>query len=125
MIKLGNWHDKIGTAHENSPHREAPNKHIKGTKKYKEMIDRDSKNADRYKNLPFTFNKPPKRTQPRRDVFMVCTKCQHVGLVNKYTAGKICGKCSLYTSVGPENSFKSEEELELALKKLAEITVDD
>jgi len=118
MVKLGNWHDKIGTSYENSPHREAPNKHTRGGKKYKEMIDRDTKNADRFKNLPFTISKPPKRTQPRRDIFMICDVCQCVDLVSKYTAGKICGKCHKYTSVNATNTYKTEEELELALEAL-------
>lgn len=116
MVKFGNWHDKIGTTHENSPNREAPNKHTRGDKKYKEMIDRDSKNADRYKNLPFSFNKPPKRTQPRRDIFMVCSKCGHVDLVNKYTAGKVCKGCKSYTDVSAANTYHTEEELMVVLE---------
>jgi len=111
MVKLGNWHDKIGTAAENSPHREAPNKHIKGTKKYREMIDRDSKNSDRFKNLPFTFSKPPKRTQARRDIFHVCDNCTELTTVNKNTAGRVCGGCHKYTSVNETNTFSTEEEL--------------
>jgi len=110
-MKLGNWHDKIGTDRENSPHREAPNKHIKGTKKYREMIDRDSKNADRFKNLPFKFSKPPKRTRPRRDIFHVCDCCAELTTVSKYTAGRVCPGCRKYTSVNETNTFATEEEL--------------
>jgi len=111
MIKFGNWHDKIGTSAENSPHREAPNRHIKGSKKYKEMISKGSKFADRYKNLPFKFSKPPKRTQFRRDVYMSCYHCHQCDVVNKYTAGKVCSKCSKYTSVNEGNTFSTEDEL--------------
>ena len=116
-MKFGNWHDKIGTDRENSPHREAPNKHIKGTKKYLEMIDRDSKVSDRFKNLPFTFSKPLKRTQPRRDIFHVCDNCAELTAVNKNTAGRVCGGCRKYTSVNETNTFATEEELALYTKQ--------
>ena len=112
MVKLGNWHDGIGTSRENSPNREAPNKHEKGTRRYREMIDRDSKKTDFWKNMPFTVSKPPKRTQPRRDIFHICDSCHAISLVNKHTAGRVCGECKSYTSVNSSNSFHSEEELE-------------
>jgi hypothetical protein len=116
MIKLGNWHDRIGTPYENSPHREAPNKHIKGGKKYKEMIDRGSKEADK-KNLPFTFSKPPKRTQPRRDIFHLCDNCMSVAVVNKYTAGRVCSGCKNYVSINETNTFSTEKALLEALNE--------
>lgn len=118
MIKLGNWHDEIGTSHENSAHREAPNKHLRGTKKYQEMIDRDSKNSDRFKNLPFKISKPPKRSQPRRDIFNICNYCRDISVVNKNTVGRVCCKCTKYTSVSSDNSYKTEEELLTALEQL-------
>lgn len=115
---LGNWYDGIGTTHENSPNREAPNKHTKGSKKYREMIDKDSKKTDFWKNMPFTFSKPPKRTQARRDIFMVCLNCHGVDMVNKHTAGRVCSHCRKYTNVGPDNTYHTEEELVAALELL-------
>lgn len=107
-----------GTSYSDSPNREAPNKHLKGSKKYKEMIAKDQKRLDQ-KNLPFQFIKPPKRSQPRRDVFAVCTECTHVLVVNKYTCGATCSKCKAYTRIEEgENRFEAEEELVAYLEKL-------
>lgn len=122
---LGNFYDGIGTSHENSQNREAPNKHTKGGKRYKEMIDRDSKKTDFWKNMPFTFSKPAKRTRARRDIFMVCFECNHVDMVSKYTAGKVCSKCKRYTNVGPDNTYQDEEELVAALEALEPDTGDE
>ena len=118
MVKLGNWHDTIGTDAENSPHREAPNRHIKGSKKYKEMIDRDSKNADRWKNLPFTFSKPPKRTRPREDIYHVCDSCHHISMVSRFRAGQVCKGCKSYASVNKDNTYQTAEELEAVLEEI-------
>lgn len=112
---LGNWHDKIGTPAENSPHREAPNRHTKGGKKYKEMIDRGSKNADLFKNLPFSFSKPPKKTQARKDIFHICDHCGCVSMVSKHTVGLVCSGCREFTVVGESNRYFTKEELEVAL----------
>jgi len=111
MVKLGNWHDGIGTAAENSPNREAPNRHNKGTRKYKEMISRDVKKTDFWKDLPFTFSKPKKRTHARRDIIHLCDHCSAISVVNKYTAGRGCSKCFKYTSVNEGNTFTTEDEL--------------
>lgn len=99
------------TPQEASNNREAPNKMEKGSKRYKEKIHRDSKFADKWKNLPFTFSKPAKRTQARRDIFHLCDTCQHVMLVSKFTAGMICKGCKSYSSITEANTFESEEEL--------------
>ena len=109
------WYDKIGTSYENSPNREAPNKQERGSKKYKKMIDRDSKNVDRWKNLPFTFSKPPKRTRPREDILHLCDHCEHVSLVSKNRAGQSCRGCKKYTSVNKTNTFSTEAALEAVL----------
>ncbi len=114
MSKLGNWHDGIGTSRENSPHREAPNKHIKGSKKYKEMIDRGTK-EDAKKNLPFSFGKPPKNSRPREDILHVCDYCGHVSMVSKYRAGQGCRGCKRFTSVNGSNTFATEEEMYIEL----------
>jgi len=121
---LGNWYDGIGSPSENSPNREAPNKHIKGGRRYREMIDKDSKKTDFWKNMPFTFSKPTKRTRARRDVFMVCFECNHIQMVNKHTAGKVCSKCKKYTNVGADNTYASEEELLVALDSLSSVSDD-
>ena len=112
---MSSWYDKIGTSHENSSNREAPNKHIKGSKKYKEMIARDTKRIDDHGNMPFKFIKPPRRSQPRREIFFVCKHCSKVGIVNKYTVGAECSGCQKYTSIGDENKYSSEEALLEAL----------
>lgn len=118
-MKFGNRHDRIGTSYENSPNREAPNRHTKGTKKYREMVDLDSKKTDFWKNMPFTFSKPPKRTRHRRDIFHVCDNCMAVNVVSKYTAGRVCGGCKKYTSVNISNTYANEEELNAFFAKLA------
>lgn len=108
MSKHGDWYSKkVGSTHENSPNREAPNKHIKGGKKYKEKISSDSRKADFWKNLPFKFSKPPKRTEARRDVYVQCCKCLNIHSVNINTISYVCGKCKSYVNV--EESKLPEE----------------
>jgi len=104
-------------SYEDSPHREAPNRHLKGSKAYKEWVARDSKRLDQ-KNLPFQFIKPPKRTQPRRDVFHVCDYCTGINVVNKYTVGITCSICKKYSRIHEGNRFTNEEELEKFLEFL-------
>jgi hypothetical protein len=100
-----------GSSYENSDSRVAANRHAKGDRKYKEVISRDN-NGSSGKNLPFSFIKPPKRWQPKRDVFHVCDLCFGVNLVNKNTAGKVCSCCGKFTKVHQDNTFDSEESLE-------------
>jgi hypothetical protein len=106
-----------GTSHENSDTRQAPNRHIKGDKKYKEMISRDN-NGSGGRNLPFNFIKPPRAYQARRDIFHVCDFCFYVSCVNKNTSGKVCSGCSKYTRVNTDNSFSCEESLDSYLQVL-------
>lgn len=87
------------SSREDSPNREAPNSHSRGSKKYKEMVHKKTKELDKYRNLPFQFSKPPKRTQRRRDVYFQCANCDEVHAVNKYTKGIVCGNCKSYQSV--------------------------
>lgn len=121
MSKNKAWYNKnTGSSAENSANREAPNKHLKGSKKYKEWISKETKQIDKHSNLPFQFIKPPKRSQYRREIFAVCTSCSNVSLVNVHTAGVVCSTCSKYFSIGEGNRFSTEEDLEaffLALKK--------
>jgi len=95
---------------EDSPHREAPNKQTRGTKKYKEWIDRESRQLDKFGNLPFTFGKPAKKTQARRDVLFQCG-CGLITAVSKNTCGIECGKCKKYQSITAANIL-TEEQLE-------------
>lgn len=107
-----------GTSYSDSKNREAPNKHAKGSKKYKEMIQKGNKAADQ-KNLPFTFIKPPKSTQPRRDIAAVCTECRNVCMVNKNTCGTTCTQCRVYFRVDEENRFETDEALEAYLESIS------
>lgn len=118
-IKLGNWHSDIGTSAENSPNREAPNKHSMGTKKYKEMIAKDTKRIDAQGRMPFTFSKPPKTTRYREDIYHLCDKCQHISFVSKHRVGQACKGCKEWTSVSSTNTFHTEEELDLVLRELS------
>lgn len=106
-----------GSSYENSDSRVAPNRHAKGDKKYKEIISRDN-NGSGGKNLPFTFIKPPRRWQPKRDIFHVCDSCFSVSLVSKNTAGKTCSGCKKWASVHSDNTFGNEEDLNTFLNLL-------
>ena len=120
-IDFGNWHDSIGSSAENSPNREAPNRHTRGGKKYKEMIAKDTKRIDDHGNMPFTFSKPSKRTRYREDIYHVCDKCKQISFVSKHRAGQVCRGCSSYTSVNSSNTYHTEEELDTALQGLSNI----
>lgn len=87
------------TSRESSPHREAPNKHTRGSKKYLEMVDKGSKAADR-KNLPFTFGKPKK--EGKLGVFCSCPSCGKVSNVSKNTIMLVCADCKTMYSITPE-----------------------
>lgn len=95
-----------------SSSRESPNQMVRGSKKYKEWINKDSSKIDKYSNLPFTFSKPPKRTKHREDIYHVCGHCRHVTMVNKYTAGLVCPDCKRYSSVTEDSKFYNLEDLE-------------
>lgn len=97
--------------------REAPNRHLKGGKKYKEMIASDSKRTDKFANLPFKFRKPPKRTEARREIYCVCPNCGSVKSVNKNTIGMTC-LCGLYIRVADSVHFDSEQGLQEYLQEL-------
>lgn len=102
--------------------REAPNRHLKGTKKYMEMISRSEKAE---KNSPVKFIKPPKRTQPRREIYFICGSCSKIGLVNKNTVSTTCSGCRGYNRIEEVASFSSESELEEYLSSLEENDLDE
>jgi len=89
---------------ESSPNREAPNKHVKGSKKYKEMVDRGSKAADQ-KNLPFTFSKPKK--PEKTPVDCQCPYCDRIISVTKTTVCVICAACKNFYHVNEETIIRS------------------
>ncbi len=95
--------------------RDAPNRHEKGDKRYKEMVARDQKIS---KDLPFQFVKQPKTTQARREIFYICCGCQKIGLVNRNTIGTTCSSCRVYNRIEDVPNFASEEALELHLQSL-------
>jgi hypothetical protein len=105
------WYDDIGTTHEKSPHREAPNKHERGGKKYKEMISRDSKRLDDHANLPFSFSKPAKKTRAIRDCYFTCSHCGNISAVNKHTCGIAC-RCGKYSSLTAENTHRPSDKVQ-------------
>ncbi len=117
-VDFGNWHSKIGTSAENSPNREAPNKHSMGRKKYKEMIAKDTRRIDEQGKMPFTFSKPAKTTRHREDIYFLCEGCYHISFVSKYRCGQSCKGCHKYVSVNATNTFATEEELETRLQEL-------
>jgi hypothetical protein len=68
-----------------------------GLKKYREKIHKESKYADNYKNLPFSFRKPPKPVG--RPSNFVCDSCGHVISGTKSTVGVICSACGKFSTV--------------------------
>lgn len=93
------------TSRESSANREAPNRHIKGSKKYKEMIHKANKEADQ-KNLPFTFSKPQKPQSLA--VTCWCPDCgyESASRVSKSTIMVVCTKCKKLYSLTDENSSR-------------------
>jgi hypothetical protein len=67
-----------------------------GIRKHNEKIHRESKYADTYKNLPFTFSKP-KRVG--RTKLVECCNCGNMARVGINAVGMICEGCKTYSSV--------------------------
>jgi hypothetical protein len=87
--------------------RESPKSQMIGTKKYREMIHKDSKRLDDSGSLPFTFSKPRKSKHETRDRQLVCP-CGQVWAIHKNVCGIVCAKCNVYRSVS--DSLVLEEE---------------
>lgn len=96
------------TSNELSSHREAPNAMEKGTRKYKEMISKDVKQAETWGNMPFTFSKPKKNVTARRDIYFQCD-CGRISAVSKNTCGIECGGCKNYVSVTEDKILPPEK----------------
>ncbi len=79
------------TSAEKSSTREPANKTERGAKKYKAMIDKSSKDADK-KNLPFSFGVETKSS--KLDVTCACPKCETVSAVSKNTVMLVCRSCN-------------------------------
>jgi ribosomal protein S27E len=68
-----------------------------GLKKHKERIHKESKMVDHYKNLPFSFRKPPK---PKgRSAYLQCDNCGHITTGSTATVGVICNNCNKFSTV--------------------------
>ena len=87
-----------------SKNREAPNKHEKGTKAYREWVQKESKRSDDYGNLPYQFSKP-KRDKPR-NLSVSCLHCGEVTNVTETTVAVICRQCGNLYRVSEENSCR-------------------
>ena len=76
--------------------REAANAKRIGPRRYKERIDKGSKDADN-KNLPFKFSKPGK--DKVSTVLVVCITCGNSTLVNTDTILSLCNYCKTLNRV--------------------------
>lgn len=72
-----------------------------GVKKHNERIHRESRHTDHYKNMPFTFSKPPKARGS--SIYVKCDNCGNVTSATTITVGIICKKCSKFSSVTEVN----------------------
>ena len=77
-----------------SPRRYEPSS---GLKKHRERIHKESKYASEYKNLPFSFRKPPK--SKGRNIYLQCDNCGHVTTGTTVTVGIICSECKKFSTV--------------------------
>lgn len=67
-----------------------------GIERHRHKIHRESRHADEYKNLPFTFSKPGKG---KRRKTAECSNCGKIISVSINTVGIICNDCHSYASV--------------------------
>lgn len=71
-----------------------------GLRKHNEKIHSESRRADHYENLPFSFSKPNK---PKgQSVYVKCDNCGHVMSVTTVTVGIICPACHKFSTVTRE-----------------------
>jgi hypothetical protein len=68
-----------------------------GVKKLNERIHKESKAADDWKNLPFSFRKPPKAMG--RNTAVKCDSCGHITHGTTATVGMICTSCGKFSTV--------------------------
>lgn len=67
-----------------------------GLHKHNEKIHKESKFADDYKNLPFSFSKPPRS---KRHEWFECVECGHILSAPKNTVMVECRQCNKATKV--------------------------
>jgi len=77
--------------------REPANLKDKGSRKYRERIHRESRYADTYKNLPYTFSKPVK--EKSHNVCVECSECGKSLFITEDTVIVICGSCKHLTRI--------------------------
>jgi len=77
-----------------SPRRFEPEE---GVRKLNERIHKESKTADDWKNLPFSFRKPLKPMG--RSMAVSCDNCGHVTYGTTATVGMICKSCNEFSTV--------------------------
>lgn len=78
-----------------------------GVKKLNERIHRESKYADSYKNLPFSFRKPNKNMG--RTMALVCDNCGAYVSGTSATVGVICRSCKKFSSVTEVDVYDHKE----------------
>ena len=77
-----------------------------GSRKHNEKIHRESRRANHYKNLPFSFSKPNK---PKgSSMYVKCNNCGHIISATTVTVGIICPSCKKFSTV-----IKAEAEVEM------------
>jgi len=67
-----------------------------GVRKHNERIHAESRHADHYKNLPFTFSKPEKS---KGKCLKFCANCNTDVIVNKNAVGIICRACNKFSKL--------------------------
>jgi ribosomal protein S27E len=77
-----------------TPRRYEPNG---GISRHNNRIHKESKYADEYKNLPFSFRKPPKAKG--RPTYVKCDNCGHITSGSSVTVGIICKECNTFSTV--------------------------
>lgn len=73
-----------------------------GLRKHNEKIHEESRRADHYKNLPFSFSKPSKPKGP--SVLIQCDNCGHIISATTVTVGIICPSCKKFSTVSEVES---------------------
>lgn len=68
-----------------------------GLRKHNEKIHKESRRADHYENLPFSFSKPSKPKAP--PVYVKCNNCGHIISATSITVGMICPACHKFSTV--------------------------
>ena len=68
-----------------------------GVGKHNKRIHKESRYTDTYKNMPFSFRKPPKPIG--KSVAVKCDNCGDIKYGTTATVGIICNACGKFSSV--------------------------